>query len=286
HPGGVPPERGKRVPPPTNSRSGQARERHARVGRSTLAAWLARFRLLTGIIVVISASVLVAWGLRRYLRSSPRFAIKTVLVDGNQRRTAHQITKRAGIAVGDNIFVLDPQAAAAEVQADEWIEHAEVHRDLPNAVRIEVTEREARAVASIDGTLVLVDAKGTLFKRVKRGDPTDFAMVTGIEADAVAGDRAGVTERLRRVLDLVADLERVGIARRYPIQEVHLEPDDRIVVTVGSDGIALAMGQPPYRTKVERADRILVEVARRKAKPSVVFLDDEARPERVVVRMQ
>jgi cell division protein FtsQ len=247
---------------------------------------LARFRLLTGVIVVISASVLVAWGLRRYLRSSPRFAIKTVMVDGNQRRTAHQITKRAGIEVDGNIFALDLQAAESLVEADEWVEAVEIHRDLPSGIRIDVTEREVRAIAIVDGKLVLIDAKGELFKRMRTGDPSDLPVVTGLDPQGIANDRAGVTKRLRRVLDLLADLERVGIARRYPIQEIHLEPDDSIVVTVGTDGIALAMGLPPYRSKVEKADRILVEVSRRKAKPGVVFLDDEAHPERVVVRMR
>lgn len=284
--GGARPSRpGSRGAPPPNSRSRRGPAPVPRT-RAALGGWLARFRLLTGIIVVIAASVLVAWGARRFLRTSPRFAIKTIVVDGNQRRTAQQIAKQGGVAVGQNVFALDLPAAEQAIAADPWVKSATVNRELPNEVRIQVTEREARALAVVDGELLLVDSSGELFKRLRKGDPTDLVVITGIEPAALARDLEGVTERLRRILDLLGELERVGIARRYPIQEVHLEPDDSAVVTIGSDGVAIAMGRPPYRAKVEKVDRILVEVARRKAKPDVLFLDDEAHPERVVVRMR
>jgi cell division protein FtsQ len=263
--------RGSRVPPQPSRLAG---------------SWLARFRLATGIIVVLTASVLVAWGLRRYLQSSPRFAIRTVQVAGNVRRTAHQLAQRAGAEVGKNIFAVDLQIAKQTVETDEWVEHATVSRDLPSTIRIEVTEREPRALALLGGRLFLVDGKGSPFKALKSGDPSDLPVVTGLDPEQVTRDREGATQRMRRVVDLLGDLERVGIARRYPVQEVHLEPDDSAVVTIGSDAILLQLGRPPYRAKVEKADRILLEVARRKAKPDVIFLDDDAHPERVVVRMR
>jgi len=237
-------------------------------------------------VVVVGASLLVAWGLRRALRTNARFAIRVVHVDGNERRSAQEIAKRAGAEVGKNIFELDPERAGDGIEADPWIERATVRRDLPSAIRIEVVEREARALAVLDRRLYLVDSKGRIFKELGRSDPHDLPVVTGIDPEAIRQDREGVVLRLRRVLDLLADLERVGIARRFPIQEIHLRADSSLVVTVGTDAIALHLGRPPYRHKVEQADRVLLEVTRRKAKPTVVFLDDEAHPERVVVRMK
>lgn len=248
--------------------------------------WLNRFQLLTGIIVVISASVLVAWGLRRYLRTSVRFAIKTVVVDGNVRRTAHQLTQLAGAKLGTNIFAFDPQAAGAAVEADDWIERATVTRELPNTIRIEVTEREARALLAIKGRLYLADTKGNVFKELRPNDPQDLPIVTGIEPEEISEDREEVKLRLRRVFDLLSDLEAAEVAKRHPLQEVHLERDGRLIITVGSDGIALHFGQPPYRLKVEKVVRVLQEVRFRKVRVAAVFLDNEAHPERVVVRMR
>ena len=46
------------------------------------------------------------------------------------------------------------------------------------------------------------------------------------------------------------------------------------------------MGGPPYRRKLEQAVRVVAELDRRGAKPDSIMLDNEARPDRVVVRMR
>jgi cell division protein FtsQ len=234
----------------------------------------------------MAASVLVAWGLRRYLHKSPRFAIAVIQIDGNQRLTVHQISKRGGIATGNNIFKLDEQRAEAAVKTDPWIESVKVTKELPDTVRIRVTEREAVVAASIDDKLYLVDSKGTLFKEVEAGDPSDLPVVTGVGAEAVRNDREGATLMLRRVIDLLGELERDKVGERFPIQELALDREGNVTVFAGVDGIALVFGQPPYRVKVEKAKRIFAELRARRVKPDVLFLDNRAHPERVVVRMR
>ncbi len=248
--------------------------------------WLQGFQVVTGVIVVMAASVLVAWGLRRYLHKSPRFAIATISIDGNRRLTPAQIDKRAGLATGDNIFGLDEERAAAAILTDPWVESATVKKELPDAVHVQIVEREPRLVASIEQKLFLVDAKGVLFKEAEAGDPSDLPVVTGIRPEDAAGDREGVTLRLRRVLDLLADLEGQQIAERLPIQEIHASDDGELTVFAGGDGIALVFGEPPYRVKVEKAKRIFAELRARQVKADVLFLDNRAHPERVVVRMR
>jgi cell division protein FtsQ len=48
----------------------------------------------------------------------------------------------------------------------------------------------------------------------------------------------------------------------------------------------LHLGAPPYRGKLEQAERVFAELSQRKTEPSIVFLDNEASPERVVIRMR
>ncbi len=247
--------------------------------------WLGRLSLLTGIIVVVSASVAVAWGLRRYLRTSPRFAVRDVQVHGHQRRTPQQIAKGAGLVKGINIFTINEEVARAAAEADPWVETAKVHVELPNVVSITVTEREARAVAVVDAQLYLADTKGNIFKELGKTDPRDLPVVTGIETERLKRDRPAVTAHIRRALELVSDLEEAKIARRYPIQELHLESDGAVTVTIGTAGVMLVFGKPPFRAKVDKAQRILEELRYRKVKRAVLFLDNQAHPERVVVRL-
>ncbi len=159
-------------------------------------------------------------------------------------------------------------------------------RKLPSTISVTVVEREAAALTAVGGELYLVTRDGDLFKKIGAEDPSDLPVITGILPAQVASDRRGVVLAVKRVLDVAEELERVGVARRYPIEELHLEKDGSLVVTIGREAIALSLGQPPYRDKIEEASRILNEVARRKANAAVIFLDNDAHPERVVVRMR
>jgi cell division protein FtsQ len=53
---------------------------------------------------------------------------------------------------------------------------------------------------------------------------------------------------------------------------------------VGKDGLSLALGAAPFRRKLEEAGRVIAETDRRGSRASAIMLDDDARPERVVVR--
>lgn len=243
-------------------------------------------QLVGGAAVALAASIGVAWAGEQYLMTSPRFAVRTIAVDGNHRRAAATIASEGGVAVGQNIFALDLARSGAMVTQDPWIERATVIRKLPSTITITVVEREAAALTAIGGELYVVTRDGDLFKKIGADDPSDLPIVTGILPAQVASDRRGVVIAVKRALDAAEELERVGVARRYPLEELHLEKDGSLVVTVGREAIALSLGQPPYRDKIEEASRILNEIARRKANASVIFLDDEAHPERVVVRMR
>ncbi|APR75018.1 Cell division protein FtsQ [Minicystis rosea] len=247
---------------------------------------LRMLQMVGGAAIVLAASIGVAYGARRYITSSPRFAVRTVLVDGVHRRTATQVANGGGVAVGKNIFALDLKQAGALITQDPWIEKATVVRKLPSTISITVVEREAAALVSIGSELYLATRDGDLFKKIGQEDPSDLPIITGIPTTQVTSDRPGVVIAVRRALDVADEADRTGISKRYPLQELHLEKDGSLVVTIGREAIALSLGRPPYRDKMEEASRILNELARRKANASVIFLDNDAHPERVVVRMR
>lgn len=246
----------------------------------------ATLQLVSGVLIVLAASVGVAWGARRYLVTSPRFAVRTVEVDGMRRRSPAEVAKAAGVEVGKNVFALDLDAARAAVLTDPWIETATVTRQLPSTVRIAVVEREARAWVVIGGEAYLATRDGDLFKKAETVDPVDLPVVTGPTPDQVAADRPGVVLSVKRALDVADDLDKAGIAKRWPVEELALVRDGSLVVTLGREAIALHLGRPPYRDKIEQVRAVLTELGRRHANASVIFADNDAHPERVVVRMR
>jgi len=66
---------------------------------------------------------------------------------------------------------------------------------------------------------------------------------------------------------------------------VHLTPGGEVVLMVGQKGIALHLGVGPWDKKFAMAERIFAKLQAQRSTPSLVFLDNRAHPERVVVRV-
>jgi cell division protein FtsQ len=243
-------------------------------------------RVAAGILVTIAAALACVFGMVRYTRTSPRFAIRNVDVQGSSHRSPEDIARLGGIVKGQNVFTLDLEAAKIGILGDPWIEQASVHRKLPATIKVEVVEREAAALVSVGADLYLSTRQGELFKKPEPGDPYDLPVVTGTRPDDVVKDRAGAVGMIKKALDLVSEYEHTGVAKQLPVQEAHIEDDGALILSVGKDAIALRFGKGPYRQSIEQAGRVLGELAGRHAQASVVFLDNEAHPERVVVRMR
>ncbi len=273
---------------PESELSSAAPARPRPLSRRARRTWsIVRGALLT--VVVVAASVGTAVLARNYIVTSPRFALTSVEVSGNARRTPDEIAERAGLEKGANVFLLDTEAAREKLLADPFIRDATVVRRLPGTARVQVAERTPAALVAL-GDLYLSTEAGELFKVYEQGDPFDLPVITGLAPDDVATDREGAARSIRRALDVVAEYEHTPLASKAKVEEVHLDSAngerDAVTLIVGKQAIALALGQPPYRKKFEEAARALAEVDKRGGKVEAVLLDNEVRADRVVVRLK
>ena len=134
--------------------------------------------------------------------------------------------------------------------------------------------------------LYLVTRTGETFKEVENGDPYDLPLITGISAQSLSRDRAGEASRIRTALEVLSTYGKLAPSRVHPAEEVHLTDGGQVVLTVGKSGITLHLGKGPWTKKLLMAERVLGKTAAQGRTPGIVFLDNEANPERVVVRMR
>lgn len=252
-----------------------------------LRAALSGARVLAGVALFLGVAGGVALGLYRYVSSSPRFALQKLVVSGGKQRTERDVSRITGVEVGRNVFSIDLEETRKKLLQDPWVERAEVRRKLPGTLSVDLVERVPVAVVVLSGQLYLASSEGDVMKRIEPGDPSDFVVITGIggEGDLVR-DPVGVKNLVKKAEDLASDYDRLGPASRFPLAEVHVGEDGSFSLVVGKDPVVLSLGRAPFRTKLERASRVLSEVDRRKAHASIVFLDNEAHPERVVARFK
>lgn len=242
-------------------------------------------RTALGIALVAGASVAVAWAARRHIMTSPRFAVTEVQVVGADHRPEAVIAAESGVAIGANVFALDLDAAREGILADPWIAEVSLARRLPGTILVQVVERHAVALVAM-GDMFLATSEGEPFKKLEPGDPVELPLITGMHSDTFTSDREGAKRTVRRAVDLAAEYDRASLARRAPLEEVHVQPDGTFAIVVGRSATELVLGGPPFRRKLEQAARVVAELEKRGAKAETIMLDNDTRPERVVVRMR
>jgi cell division protein FtsQ len=243
-------------------------------------------KLLSGLAVVVGSSLAVAFSAHHYALSSPRFAVQQIDLSGARRITLEHVRELGGIAQGANIFALDTDAAEQKLLGDPWISEVKITRKLPSTLRVELSEREPTALASIGERLYLVTREGAPFKEFQPGDPYDLPLITGASPENLFADRVREIERIQTAIEVLRQYERLPESKVYPAEEVHLADSGDVTLNVGKDGLALELGAGPWRKKLLMAGEVIGELRKKSRSPGIVFLDNQAHPERVVVRMR
>lgn len=238
-----------------------------------------------GALLASGLTALLGFGIHHYALHSPRFALTEAEVTGILRLSREEVLSLAGASPGVNLFRLDLEGAEARVLSNPWVAEVKLERLLPSRLKIQVHERLAQALLVVGDKSFLVSSEGEAIKPLEAGDPSDFPRITGISQEALAKGGTGAAS-LEEAVALLSTYEKTSEGVRYPAEEVHFSHEGELILSVGTQGMALHLGRPPFRQKLLRASRVLEKVSAGGAVPSVVFLDNEAHPERVVVRLK
>lgn len=258
--------------------------REATAGRGGLLSSMAKLLLLVALLLGAVSGF--AYAANRFFVTTARFGIEQVRVEGSRRFGDGQVLALAGIARGDNLFALDLEQAERALTSNPWIHAARLTRRIPDTLEIQVEEHSAAALAAIDSALYLVTQDGTPIKPVEEGDVLDYPVVTGISAEALRQDRTRALERIAAGVAIASRYDRLSLAKAYAAQEIHMADDGSVSLVVGERGITFHLGKGPFRQKMLMAARVMGKLRARQQTPSIIFLDNQAHPERVVVRMR
>ena len=219
-----------------------------------------------------------------YAHSADAFAIRDIVIHGNEQLGEMDVRRAARLRIGSNIFELSAEDARNHLLQHPWVEDAKVVRKLPGRVRIEIVERDPVALVALD-QLYLVSDEGAVFKRLGVDDPVDLPVITGIASERFYDDLDYRTEVLLGSMALLQDYEGAGLAEREPVSEIHFDGANGIELFVGDDGMNVRLGNGQHRQKLRRFRQVLDRLAREKTRPSYVYLDNVRSPERVTVRL-
>jgi cell division protein FtsQ len=164
---------------PLDPATARSRRRFAR--RQWRRRWLA-WRL---VVVIVLLLALAGTGLYA-LWFSAWLDVETVDVSGAQTVSADDVRARADISEGTPLARVDLEGAEARVRSLAVVKEADVSRQWPDTVLIEIVERVAIAVVEIGGRLRGMDADGVVFRDYNRAPPGLPRVQTDIGTSAEA----------------------------------------------------------------------------------------------------
>lgn len=201
----------------------QTRRRFAR--RQWARRWLAWKYVVAAVLLV----VLVGGGAYA-VYFSDALAVDGVEVTGESTLTDDRVREVARVPLGDPLARVDLEAIQKRVEAMEAVRSAEVSRQWPHDVLIEVVERTAVAVVEIGSSLQGLDAEGNVFGTYPKPPPGLPRVRTGTSISAEA-----LREAARVVAALPTSLAaRVDHVEVLTVDQIALELKDGRRVRWGS----------------------------------------------------
>jgi cell division protein FtsQ len=128
------------------------------------------------------------------------FAVAKIEVRGLERLDEMPVSDIAVKYVDRSMLSVDLDKLRAEVMTLGWVKEARVSRRLPDALVVEVVERQPVAVWQHDGQLKLIDASGAALGSVDPDSIPDLPLVVGPQANRK-------TEALAKLMDAAPALK-------------------------------------------------------------------------------
>ena len=141
-------------------------ERTVRIARKRFVRrqWARRWLAWRRVVVALGLVALVAFSLWLVFGSSV-LAVSGVRVAGTEVLDPREVRRAAVVPTGSPLATVDLAAIGARVERLPAVKSVDVSRSWPNAVRIDVTEREAVAVVERGNVLRGLDDRGVMFRR-------------------------------------------------------------------------------------------------------------------------
>ena len=191
--------------------------------------WSRRWLTWRYVVAVVALVALVGGG-GWLVYFSSWLSVQGVAVEGTGLLSAAQVREAAAVPQGEALARVDLDRVRSRVESLAAVRSADVTRQWPDQVRIEVEERVVVAVVEIGGRLQGMDADGVVFRDYAQAPPE----LPRVETGATTGSEA-LREAALVVSALPADLRaKVDHVEASTIDEISLQLRDGRTVEWGS----------------------------------------------------
>jgi cell division protein FtsQ len=224
----------------------------------------------TSFLYVAILTILLALGIALFLRSS-YFAVEKIQIKGLEQIPENEIARLASGVIGQNLILLDQVWLNQNVMLHPLVEKAEIKRDLPGTLVIQITERTPVALVTVNQGVVEVDGQGIFLRRREGWPDRSYPVINGITIP----DTAGPGQKLE-LPGLQAALVLLGQAPSELIPligEVYVNPIQQMTLYL-TDGVEVRLGiAKEWTTKLRALYELLNDEGYKSFQNGVRYID-------------
>lgn len=233
-----------------------------------------------GIITLMSLSLIF---IHDFVTQCDYFRADSITVSGATRLSEKEILTCAGIGKADNILAINLPLARKQLLAHPWVAEAEISRELPKGISIQVKEHKALAVLSM-GRKFLINYQGEIFKESDSSDPGDLPVVSGLDYS----DLGPADERKSKPLSAVVEWLLMGgrihhILPEMTVKEIKVDREIGLTLLLSNEDRWICLGYTDYNQKANRLRKI-VSYLRNSSQLDEIQSIDLVNPDRVILR--
>lgn len=211
--------------------------------------------LAVSLLLVAMPAALVTWVL-----ASPRFDLRDVAVSGTPRVSAEALRAAVAPFEGGNLVLLPLDTVEAAVRRNPWVDTVEVAKELPDRLRVEVTERRPVALLVRGSGLVYADEKGRPIAPV---DDPERARKAGLVVVAFAHPQLSPSDGVGGALEVAGELGRVQPSWAGALSKIEVLGEQDFRLHTGSLRFPLLVTRGQVGPKVKRLTELLPQLDRR-----------------------
>ena len=204
--------------------------------------------------VSVVAIVLVSACLLLYMRTSSRFEITHVGIRGNSRLSPEAIVEYLNIQPQTNIFQIQLDEIQQRLESLQWVKTANVYRNFPNKISVDLTERIPFALVKLD-QLHIVDKEGVVLGALASGSAITLPIITGKVVEQI--DIEGENPTLRQALQAIHELMNASPPVFQHIRKIQIQSlENATFISHDPDLPEIRISLVEYNQNVQRLQQI------------------------------
>jgi cell division protein FtsQ len=190
---------------------------------------------------------------------SPQFQIRNIEFSPTPHLGHEEALRLASVEMGGKLLGLDTDQVAQRIASHPWVASVRTSRRLPSTLVVEVTEKQAVAVAAMSG-LYLIERTGRPFKRASMDEADGLPVLTGIDRDRYAQMREVSEAAFREGLAVLEQYR--SRAGRPAVGEINIDPGFGFSLFLLDGGAEIRLGRGDLAKKLAQLDQIIDAVAK------------------------